>query len=67
MIQHATMAPQKLAPLLTARETAELLRVSERTLWTLTDSGSIPCVRVGRSVRYDQQDLETWIRSQKSG
>lgn len=58
--------PLSLSPLLTVREAADLLRISERTLWTLTQQGSIPSVRVGRSVRYDQSDLAEWIDSQKS-
>ncbi|MDA0810705.1 MAG: helix-turn-helix domain-containing protein [Planctomycetota bacterium] len=58
-------SPTTLTPLLTVRETADVLRVSERTLWTLTNSGELPSVRVGRSVRYDQNDLAAWIRSRK--
>lgn len=55
-----------LTPLLTVRETADVLRVSERTLWSLTNSGELPAVRVGRSVRYDQNDLAAWIESRKA-
>lgn len=52
--------------LLTVREAADVLRVSERTLWSLTNSGELPSVRVGRSVRYDQNDLADWIESRKT-
>jgi excisionase family DNA binding protein len=55
-----------LTPLLTVREAADVLRVSERTLWTLTHSGELPAVRVGRSVRYDQSDITSWIESRKT-
>lgn len=55
-----------LTPLLTAREAADVLRISERTLWSLTNSGELPSVRVGRSVRYDQSDLASWIASRKT-
>lgn len=55
-----------LAPLLTVREAADVLKISERTLWTLTNSGEVPSVRVGRSVRYDQNDLTEWIASCKT-
>ncbi len=55
-----------LSPLLTVREAAGLLRISDRTLWTLTSQGEIPSVRVGRSVRYDPVDLTRWIDAQKS-
>ncbi|MBL6707241.1 MAG: helix-turn-helix domain-containing protein [Planctomycetaceae bacterium] len=59
-------SPPTPTPLLTVRETADVLRVSERTLWTLTNSGELPSVRVGRSVRYDQNDLAAWIASRKT-
>ena len=39
-------------------EAARLLSVSQRTLWTLTQSGVLPCVRLGRSVRYSPAALE---------
>lgn len=58
--------PAPLTPLLTVREAADVLRVSERTLWTLTHSGELPSVRVGRSVRYDANDLAAWIESRKT-
>ena len=50
--------------LLTAREAAELLRVSTRTLWGLTASGRVPFVRIGRSVRYPHDELLRWIGEQ---
>lgn len=43
--------------LLRAAEAAELLAISERHLWSLTKSGEIRCVRLGRAVRYDRADL----------
>lgn len=48
-------------------EAAEELAISPRTLWSLTDSGSIPCVRIGRSVRYDPADLRRYVDAQKEG
>jgi len=37
--------------LVTAREAAKLLSISEKTLWTLTNRGGIQAVRIGRVVR----------------
>ena len=62
---HAGSEP--LQPLLTAREAANLLRISERKLWQLTNCGEVPCVRLGRSVRYDARDLANWIEQNKRG
>lgn len=47
--------------LLSARETAKALGICEKTLWTLTKQGGIPCIRVGVRVLYDPQDLRSWI------
>jgi excisionase family DNA binding protein len=48
--------------LLTQRETAAALRLSERTLERLRLTGGGPVyVKCGRSVRYRESDLEEWI------
>jgi excisionase family DNA binding protein len=52
--------------LLTARDAAKALAVCEKTLWTLTNQGELPVVRIGRSVRYDPRDLSAWITRNKS-
>jgi len=57
--------PTDIGPLLTAKETAKILNISARTLWTLTNNGTIPHIRVGRSIRYDRADLLRWIQKQK--
>ena len=49
--------------LLKPADAAQLLAISERTLWTLTKEGKIPCVRLGRSVRYSVEDLRQTLRS----
>jgi excisionase family DNA binding protein len=49
--------------LLTSRQAARLLAISERTLYTFTKAGAIPVVRIGRAVRYGTDDLREWIRS----
>ncbi len=60
-------APSSHATLLTARDAARLLCVSERTLWKLAQPrGPIPVVRIGRAVRYSVADLAAFIDRQKS-
>jgi len=56
-----------LAPLLTYREAAKVLGVTERTVWTLVDGGVLPAVRFGRSVRIDPADLRAFIERAKRG
>lgn len=47
-------------------EAAEMLSISQRTMWSLADQGSIPRVRIGRSVRFDVADLRRFAESRKS-
>lgn len=47
--------------LLRLPEAAELLAISERTLWGLTKRGAVECVRVGRSVRYSRAALLAFV------
>ena len=52
-------------PLMKPDQAAKMLSISPRSLWTLTDNGEIPCVRLGRSVRYDSGDLRNYIEAKK--
>jgi excisionase family DNA binding protein len=61
----ACLKDHTLTPLLDAKETAKILNISERSLWTLTNNGTIPHIRFGRSIRYDPSDLARWITKQK--
>jgi excisionase family DNA binding protein len=50
--------------LLSPREAAKALSICEKTLWTITQGGKIPVVRIGRAVRYPVDGLQEWIRRQ---
>jgi excisionase family DNA binding protein len=52
------------AQLLTAGEVADLLRVSTMTVYRLIRGGELPAVRVGRSYRVRQADLDTYLQTQ---
>jgi excisionase family DNA binding protein len=54
------------ARLWTVREAATYLCISQRHLWTITDSGELPCIRLGRSVRYAVDDIEAYVTRQRS-
>ena len=59
----APAVPPRPGPqLLTVREAAQVLAVSERTLWSLTKKGHVRCVRIGtRGKRYDPAALAAFI------
>ena len=64
MTNNTTTAPVR--PLLvSARDAAKGLGISERKLWQLTSNGEILVVRIGRRVLYDPRDLQGWIDAQK--
>lgn len=48
--------------LLSPRETARALGISERTLAQRTAEGVFPIVKIGRLTRYDVGFLRQWIR-----
>lgn len=53
--------------LLTSREAAKVLAISERKLWQLKSTGEIPHVRIGASVRFAIADQEEYVENQKIG
>ena len=55
------------ALLLTAQLTAEALAISPRKLWSMTASGEIPHIRLGRCVRYPVDSLRQMIDDRKKG
>ncbi len=46
------------------REAAKALGVSERTLWTWTQQGTIPHVRRGKTILYPTAALTHWLQEQ---
>jgi excisionase family DNA binding protein len=47
--------------LLDAAEVAELLHVPERWVREHTRGGLIPCVRLGRYIRYRREAIDAWV------
>ncbi|MBC7833877.1 MAG: hypothetical protein H7Y88_02105 [Phycisphaerales bacterium] len=41
--------------------------MSPRLLWTKTQDGTIPHVRLGRTVLYPVEQLHEWLRDQAAG
>ncbi|MCC7316498.1 MAG: helix-turn-helix domain-containing protein [Planctomycetes bacterium] len=46
---------------------AVALGISPRKLWQLTNSGVIPCVRLGRAVIYPVESLRAWLEENAKG
>jgi excisionase family DNA binding protein len=50
---------------LAAAAAAEYLGLTRDALYTRTRKGEIPHIRMGRSLRWDMQDLDLWMRRQR--
>lgn len=51
---------------LRAKDAASLLGISPRLLWSLTNRGEVPHLRLGRAVLYPVDDLRRWLSEQAS-
>lgn len=50
--------------LFTAREVAQVLRISERSVWRLLLEKKIPApLHVGRAARWKKSDIELWFET----
>jgi excisionase family DNA binding protein len=52
--------------ILTLKEVAEYLKLTEKTAYRLAAEGKLPGFKVGGSWRFKRTDLDTWIESQKN-
>lgn len=50
---------------LTAKQLAEILNISPKTVFKLAKAGRIPSFRVGTSVRFDARLIVEWMRKQR--
>lgn len=50
-----------------ARDVAKFTKLSERTIFTLTADGTIPAIRLGRSVRYRPAAVMEALRKLEGG
>ncbi|WHY77508.1 helix-turn-helix transcriptional regulator [Neobacillus sp. WH10] len=50
----------------TIEEVSQLLKVSKLTIYDLIKKGELPVFRVGRQMRMDAEDLDRYIKKQKS-
>ncbi|MDF1552533.1 MAG: helix-turn-helix domain-containing protein [Deferrisomatales bacterium] len=50
--------------ILTIREVATLLKIGEKTAYTMAQSGDLPGFKVRGQWRFRRADIDTWIRDQ---
>lgn len=61
---HVPGAPRRLdSPLLRPEQAAELLAVKTSWIYDAVRTGNLPCIRVGRHIRFTRAMLEEWLAS----
>ncbi|GHC34140.1 MULTISPECIES: methylation-associated defense system helix-turn-helix domain-containing protein MAD1 [Paracoccaceae] len=53
-------------PILTLPEVAILLKVAEKTVYTMAQTGQIPAFKVRGQWRFKHDDIDQWIDEQKA-
>ena len=51
---------------MTVRQAALALTVSTATIYKLVASGSLPCIRIANSIRFDIAEFQTWVQRRQS-
>lgn len=51
-------------PLLTVKDVAALLNVCEMSIYREAKAGTLPHIRIGRSIRFSKDALDAYIKSQ---
>lgn len=51
---------------LTIKEVAALLKVGEKTIYSMTQSGELPAFKVRGQWRFSRKDIDAWIEKQKN-
>lgn len=54
-------------PLLTSKELQSLLKVTRYTIFKWAREKKMPCIRLGKEVRFSPSAIEAWVKSQTSG
>jgi len=51
---------------LTKDEVAKILQVSERTIDNLRKNHGLPCISIGRLVRFTEDGINAWLQDQNT-
>lgn len=61
---HSDKTTNELPQLLTINDVAEILKISQRSIWRLVASGKLLApLRIGGSIRWKREDIREWIDS----
>jgi len=60
-VKDTQLSNNKVVIIMTVRDVAEYLRVSEAKVYRLANLGQIPCMQIGKTWRFRKDLLDDWI------
>jgi len=51
--------------ILTVRETADVLKVTPQRVYRMMSNDGLPCIRLGRQIRVDEDSLKKWLTAHR--
>ena len=51
--------------LLTIEELSERLKIPKKTIYKWTQSNQIPCIKLGKHLRFVETDIDQWLKSKE--
>jgi excisionase family DNA binding protein len=64
MLPRETVVPDEI---LTLPEVAQLLKIAEKTVYSMAQKRQLPAFKVGGQWRFKRIDIDRWIEAQKIG
>lgn len=62
MNSFSIVSPDGVTPLLSASDVAKYLRISRQMIYKLVASHELPSIRIGKAIRFNRDDIDTWIQ-----
>lgn len=63
---HSMKKDKQLDPLLKPEEVAKKLGFSKKTILVMAREDRIPCIRIGRFIRFDAAEIDRWLDRRRS-
>jgi excisionase family DNA binding protein len=56
---------EALMKILTVKETADALKVKPQWVYRMMSNDGLPCIRLGRQIRVDEDSLKKWLNTHR--
>jgi excisionase family DNA binding protein len=56
---------ETLMKILTVKETADILKVKPQRVYRMMSNDGLPCIRLGRQIRVDEDSLKQWLAAHR--